>query len=155
VPEALVVSSPAPAPPLAEAMPAAVSAVEPTDVPELIVLEDDASLAELLAYGLQARGYRFRAYRNGRDALRELIALDVQGTHPLVLLDVDLPGLDGYSVLDALQRARPGTYRVVFTTVHGTEEEQLRGLEAGALDYLLKPISLRVALEKIRRWVGR
>jgi len=147
--------SPAPAPPLAEPMPATASAVEPTDVPELIVLEDDASLAELLAYGLQARGYRFRAYRNGRDALRELIALDVQGTHPLVLLDVDLPGLDGYSVLDALQRARPGTYRVVFTTVHGTEEEQLRGLEAGALDYLLKPISLRVALEKIRRWVGR
>ncbi len=136
-------------------MPATAPAIEPTNVPELIVVEDDASLAELLAYGLQARGYRFRAYRNGRDALRELIALDVQGTHPLVLLDVDLPGLDGYSVLDALQRARPGTYRVVFTTVHGTEEEQLRGLEAGALDYLLKPISLRVALEKIRRWVGR
>jgi len=38
--------------------------------------------------------------------------------------------------------------------VHGTEEEQLRGLEAGALDYLVKPISLRVALEKIKRWVG-
>src|SRR6266568_3300756 len=141
--------------PVPEPMPATAPAVEPTNVPELIVVEDDASLAELLAYGLQARGYRFRAYRNGRDALRELIALDVQGTHPLVLLDVDLPSLDGYSVLDALQRARPGTYRVVFTTVHGTEEEQLRGLEAGALDYLLKPISLRVALEKIRRWVGR
>jgi DNA-binding response OmpR family regulator len=44
---------------------------------------------------------------------------------------------------------------VVFTTVHGTESEQLRGLEAGALDYLVKPMSLRVALEKIRRWVGR
>jgi len=142
--------------PPATSLPATTApAVEPTNVPELMVVEDDASLAELLAYGLQARGYRFRAYRNGRDALRELIALDVQGTHPLVLLDVDLPGLDGYSVLDALQRARPGTYRVVFTTVHGTEEEQLRGLEAGALDYLLKPISLRVALEKIRRWVGR
>jgi DNA-binding response OmpR family regulator len=42
----------------------------------------------------------------------------------------------------------------VFTTVHGTEEEQLRGLEAGALDYLVKPISLRVALEKIKRWVA-
>src|SRR2546426_1297943 len=38
----------------------------------------------------------------------------------------------------SLQRARPGTYRVVFTTVHGTEEEQLRGLEAGALDYLVR-----------------
>src|SRR5207245_2647734 len=107
--------------PPATSLPATTApAVEPTNVPELMVVEDDASLAELLAYGLQARGYRFRAYRNGRDALRELIALDVQGTHPLVLLDVDLPGLDGYSVLDALQRARPGTYRIVFTTVHGT-----------------------------------
>jgi len=140
-----------PPPPPAPAVPV----VEPATAPELILVEDDAALAELLAYGLQARGYRFRAFRNGRDALRELLALDVQGTHPLVVLDVDLPGLDGYSVLEALQRGRPGTYRVVFTTVHSTEEEQLRGLEAGALDYLLKPISLRVALEKIRRWVGR
>ena len=123
-------------------------------VPEVIYVEDDAALAELLEYGLRAQGYRFLAYRNGRDALRELLALDVRGTHPLLLLDVDLPALDGYSILGALARERPGTYRVVFTTVHGTEEEQLRGLEAGALDYLVKPISLRVALEKIKRWVG-
>src|SRR5882672_2757377 len=123
-------------------------------VPEVIYVEDDAALAELLEYGLRAQGYRFLAYRNGRDALRELLALDVRGTHPLLLLDVDLPALDGYSILAALERERPRTYRVVFTTVHGTEEEQLRGLEAGALDYLVKPISLRVALEKIKRWVG-
>ncbi len=120
----------------------------------MIYVEDDAALAELLEYGLHAQGYRFLAYRNGREALRELLALDVRGTRPLLLLDVDLPAVDGYSILDALERARPGTYRVVFTTVHGTEEEQLRGLEAGALDYLVKPISLRVALEKIKRWVG-
>src|SRR5256884_4805308 len=123
-------------------------------VPEVIYVEDDAALAELLEYGLRAHGYRFLAYRNGRDALRELLALDVRGTRPLLLLDVDLPALDGYSILGALERERPGTYRVVFTTVHGTEEEQLRGLEAGALDYLVKPISLRVPLEKIKRWVG-
>src|SRR2546425_1279025 len=124
-------------------------------VPEVIYVEDDAALAELLEYGLRAHGYRFSAYRNGRDALRELLGLDVRGTRPLLLLDVDLPALDGYSILAALERERPGAYRVVFTTVHGTEEEQLRGLEAGALDYLVKPISLRVALEKIKRWVGR
>src|SRR5216117_1231015 len=123
-------------------------------VPEVIYVEDDAALAELLEYGLRAHWYRFLAYRNGRDALRELLALDVRGTHPLLLLDVDLPTLDGYSIFAALERDRPGAYRVVFTTVHGTEEEQLRGLEAGALDYLVKPISLRVAIEKIKRWVG-
>src|SRR3989442_13138888 len=124
-------------------------------VPEVIYVEDDAALAELLEYGLRAHGYRFLAYRNGRDALRELLALDVQDTHPLLLLDVALPALDGYSILGALDRERPGTYRVVFTTVHGTEEEQLRGLEAGALDYLVKPISLRGAPGKIKRWGGR
>jgi len=141
-----------PAPPPASAV---ARSVESLTVPEIIYVEDDAALAELLEYGLKARGYRFQAYRNGREALRELLALNVEGTHPLLLLDVDLPALDGYSIFDALQRDRPGTYRVVFTTVHGREEEQLRGLEAGALDYLVKPISLRVALEKIKRWVGR
>ena len=146
-----VVPPPAPAPKPAGPVVAPADAVL---VPEVIYVEDDAALAELLEYGLRAQGYRFLAYRNGREALRELLALDVRGTRPLLLLDVDLPALDGYSILDALERARPGTYRVVFTTVHGTEEEQLRGLEAGALDYLVKPISLRVALEKIKRWVG-
>ena len=140
-----------PAPPPAESSPP----VAAPQAPEVIYVEDDAALAELLEYGLGAHGYRFAAYRNGREALRALLALDVEGTHPLLLLDVDLPALDGYSIFAALQRERPGTYRVVFTTVHGTEEEQLRGLEAGALDYLVKPISLRVALEKIKRWVGR
>jgi len=124
-------------------------------VPEVIVVEDDPALAGLLEYGLRARGYRFVTFRNGRDALDALLALDVAGQHPLLLLDVDLPALDGYSILETLTRERPGQYRVVFTTVHGDESEQLRGLEAGALDYLVKPMSLRVALEKIRRWVGR
>ena len=156
-PPAAAASDAPPAPPPA-APPSAEPGVASSDaaqVPEVIYVEDDAALAELLEYGLRAHGYRFLAYRNGRDALRELLALDVRGTRPLLLLDVDLPALDGYSILGALERERPGTYRVVFTTVHGTEEEQLRGLEAGALDYLVKPISLRVALEKIKRWVGR
>jgi len=149
-PPARATPPPSPAKPVELAVASADAAL----VPEVIYVEDDAALAELLEYGLRAQGYRFLAYRNGRDALRELLALDVRGTHPLLLLDVDLPALDGYSILGALARERPGTYRVVFTTVHGTEEEQLRGLEAGALDYLVKPISLRVALEKIKRWVG-
>src|SRR5207244_5980938 len=97
------------------AEPSVVATAVALSVPEVIYVEDDAALAELLEYGLRAHGYRFAAYRNGREALRELLALDVQGTHPLLLLDVDLPALDGYSILGALQRERPGVYRVVFT----------------------------------------
>ena len=128
-----------------------------TDVPEVIVVEDDPALAELLTFGLEARGYRFRHFRNGREALDVLKSMDTRGSPqpPLLLLDVDLPALDGYSIFEELQKENPGKFRVVFTTVHGSETEQLRGLEAGAMDYMVKPMSLRVALEKIRRWVGR
>lgn len=128
-----------------------------SEVPEVIVVEDDAALADLLTFGLEARGYRFVHFRNGREALDVLREMDTRGTNPapLLLLDVDLPALDGYSIFEALQQECPGKFRVVFTTVHGSETEQLRGLEAGAMDYMVKPMSLRVALEKIRRWVGK
>jgi CheY-like chemotaxis protein len=125
------------------------------EAPEVVSIEDDHSLSELLIYGLENRGYRYLAYQNGAEALEALLELKTGGRRPLVLLDVDLPGLDGFSLFERLEAERPGAYRVVFTSVHSTEDEQVRALEAGALDYLVKPISLRVVLEKIRRWVGR
>ena len=148
-------SPPPPPPPPAPLAPPSLTRPEGPQVPDVVVVEDDPALAELLEYGLRSRGYHFASFRNGREALDHLLALDTGSARPLLLLDVDLPALDGYSIFAALERERPGTYRVVFTTVHGDESEQLRGLEAGALDYLVKPISLRVALEKVRRWVGR
>jgi CheY-like chemotaxis protein len=144
----------APAPPPSSS-PSPPPDVAAADVPEVIVVEDDPTLAELLTFGLEARGYRFVHYRNGHEALDALRELETHGRTPLLLLDVDLPALDGYSIFEALKGECPGKFRVVFTTVHGSESEQLRGLEAGALDYMVKPMSLRVALEKIRRWVGR
>ncbi len=146
----------APSPPPSLAAPAPPPDLAATDVPEVIVVEDDPALGELLTFGLEARGYRFLHFRNGREALELLKAMDTRGSPaPLVLLDVDLPALDGYSIFEELQQECPGKFRVVFTTVHGSETEQLRWLEAGAMDSLVKPLSLRVALEKIRRWVGR
>jgi len=146
----------APAPPPHHAAPSPPPDLAATDVPEVIVVEDDPALGELLTFGLEARGYRFLHFRNGREALELLKAMDTRGSPaPLLLLDVDQPAPDGYSVFDELQQECPGKFRVVFTTRHGSETEQRRGLEAGAMDYLVKPLSLRVALEKIRRWVGR
>ena len=147
-------AAPSPPPHLAAPLP---PQAEASDVPEVIVVEDDPALAELLTFGLEARGYRYLHFRNGREALDLLKKMETKGPPqpPLLLLDVDLPALDGYSIFEELQQDCPGKFRVVFTTVHGSETEQLRGLEAGAMDYMVKPMSLRVALEKIRRWVGR
>jgi len=125
------------------------------EAPVVISIEDDHSLAELLAYGLKSRGYRFLIFRNGAGALEALLKMKIGDRRPLVLLDVDLPGLDGFSLFERLEAERPGVFGVVFTSVHSTEDEQVRALEAGALDYMVKPISLRVVLEKVRRWVGR
>ncbi|HLZ46856.1 MAG TPA: response regulator [Gemmatimonadales bacterium] len=151
------VAAPAPPPLIAAPLPPPSTAMSEPDVPEVIVVEDDPALGELLTFGLEARGYRFLHFHNGREALDVLETMDTRGTRqaPLLLLDVDLPALDGYSIFEELQQKCPGKFRVVFTTVHGSETEQLRGLEAGAIDYMVKPMSLRVALEKIRRWVGR
>jgi CheY-like chemotaxis protein len=150
---ALPLAAAAAAPPPPPPPPAPVPEPARPGTPEVIVVEDDPSLLDLLEYGLRSRGYRYVVFRHGGEALTALRAMDLGSDRPLLLLDVDLPALDGYSLFEILQRERPGLFRTVFTTVHGGEEEQLRGLEAGALDYLVKPISLRVALEKIRRWV--
>ena len=124
-------------------------------VPEVIVIEDDPVFAELLRYSLTARGYQLLVFRNGREALAQLQALDTGGARPLVLLNVDLPGLDGFAVLEALNATRPGVFRPVFFSAHGSEDDQVRGLQAGAIDYVVKPVAPRVLLEKIRIWVGR
>jgi CheY-like chemotaxis protein/HPt (histidine-containing phosphotransfer) domain-containing protein len=126
-----------------------------SDVPELIVVEDDAAVAERLAFGIEVRGYRFVVHRTGPDALDYLRRLNTGGTVPLVLIDVDRPDLDGYSILQALQQECPGKFRVVLMTEHGDMRKQRRGRETGALDYLVMGTSLWTALEDIRRWVGR
>jgi CheY-like chemotaxis protein/HPt (histidine-containing phosphotransfer) domain-containing protein len=128
---------------------------DPTRVPELIVVEDDTTVAERLSFGIEVRGYRFVVQRTRPDALDYLRRLNTAGTVPLVLIDVDRPDLDGYSILQALQQECPGKFRIVLMTEHGDMRKQRRGREAGALDYLVTGTSLWTALEDIRRWVGR
>lgn len=128
-----------------------------SQVAQVYLVEDDPALIELLEYGFRARNYRYQTYSNGREALEILrtIPLADARSAPLLILDVDLPALDGYAIFDALRYERPGAFRVVFMTRHGDEEEQVRALQSGAVDYLVKPVNLRVALEKIGRWVGQ
>ena len=120
--------------------------------PDVIVVEDDTALADLITFALGARGLTYVVFRTGPEALDGLRAMRVHGRSPIVLLDVDLPGLDGFSLYERLRVERAGIFRAVFISVHASEADQLRALRAGALDYLAKPISLRVLMAKIVSW---
>lgn len=123
--------------------------------PDVIVVEDDPSLTEMLEFALDAKGLSYRSYSTGPDALEALLALRTDARSPIVLLDIDLPGMDGHSLHERLRLERPGAFQVVFLSLHTSEADQLRALQGGALDYLTKPISLRVLMAKIAVWRER
>jgi DNA-binding response OmpR family regulator len=124
-----------------------------TRAPDVIIVEDDEALSDLLEYALRREGYSYRVLRTGPEALEALRALKVGSTKPLILLDLDLPGLDGHAIHERLRVERPRDYVVVFVSVHGGDADQVRALRAGATDYLTKPVSLRVLMAKLPRWV--
>ena len=123
--------------------------------PDVIVVEDDRALADMLQFALRSTGLTHRVFDNGRAALDAILAMNTLGRRPLLLLDVDLPGIDGYTLHERLRVERPGAFQVVFITVHAAEAEQIRALRAGALDYILKPLNLRILMAKVPLWVER
>lgn len=137
------------------------SAAEPSkserseSCPDIVIVEDDTSFVEMLRYALESSGFTFLHYATGPQALEGLLALNVGRRAPLVLLDVDLPGLDGFSLHERLRVERPGAYATVFLTARGGEAEQLRAYRAGAIDYLPKPVNLRILMAKIPTWLER
>src|SRR5689334_14342815 len=127
----------------------------PESCPEVIIVEDDTSFVEMLRYALESAGFTFLHFATGPEALDGLLSLNVGYRTPLVLLDVDLPGLDGFSLHERLRVERPGVYSTVFLTARGGEAEQLRAYRAGAIDYVPKPVNLRILMAKIPNWLER
>jgi CheY-like chemotaxis protein/HPt (histidine-containing phosphotransfer) domain-containing protein len=121
--------------------------------PELIIVEDDPSLVEMLAYAFTTAGLSFRHFDSGPEALEGLLALEVGSRRPVILLDVDLPGLDGFSLHERLRVERPGVFTTVFLTARAGEAEQLRAYRAGAIDYVPKPVNLRILMAKLPSWL--
>jgi DNA-binding response OmpR family regulator len=112
-----------------------------------LVVEDDPDIVELVSLYLTRDGWAVDALGDGRAALLRLRA----GGYELVVLDLQLPGLDGLSVCseirrDAAMRALP----VVVITARGDEADRIVGLELGADDYLVKPFSPRELVARVR-----
>jgi len=104
--------------------------------PRIALLEDDPSLARLMARWLESRGIAFRHFSSGADMLRELL----HETYDLVVLDWDVPDLSGEQVLKAFRSSAREPLPVLFATAHDREEDIVHGLRAGADDYLTKPL---------------
>jgi DNA-binding response OmpR family regulator len=117
---------------------------------QLLVVEDDDAIAELLQQELALAGYAVRREADGRDAMH---ALDV-GPVDLVLLDLMLPGADGFDVCRHL-RARHRYTPVIILSARAAEAHRVLGLELGADDYLTKPFSMVELLARVRALLRR
>lgn len=142
-------------PPTDEAPATPCATPSPHVAPDVVVVEDDPALLEMLRSALTNRGYSTLSFSNGLDALRALSELDTADRRPVVLLDVDLPGLDGFRILHELRGKRPGAYQVILCTVHSSEATQMLGIQSGALDHLTKPLRIPIVLAKVERLLGR
>lgn len=120
---------------------------------ELVIVEDDPSLVEMLSYAFTTAGLTFKHFATGPDALEGLLGMEVGSRRPVILLDVDLPGLDGFSLHERLRVERPGAFTTVFLTARAGEAEQLRAYRAGAIDYVPKPVNLRILMAKLPSWL--
>jgi two-component system, OmpR family, copper resistance phosphate regulon response regulator CusR len=117
---------------------------------KILIVEDELRLAETVARGLREEGFLVETSTDGRDALHRL------RTEPfdLAILDIMLPKCDGWAVLDALRRERR-PLRVLMLTARESVEDRVRGLEAGADDYLVKPFAFAELLARVRAVLRR
>ena len=111
----------------------------------ILIVEDEAHIAEGLQLNLEMEGYRAIVASNGN------AALDIYHTTPvdLILLDVMLPGMSGYDVCREI-RAEAGHVPILFLTARGDEDDRILGLEVGGDDYLTKPFSLKELLLRVK-----
>jgi len=106
----------------------------------ILYVEDDPFLSELIAYELSGDGYRIETAADGESGL----AAARRGQFDLILLDVQLPGMNGFEISRQLQAdPRVAGVPIIFLTARGTLEDRLTGFEAGGVDYLSKPFAMR------------
>jgi DNA-binding response OmpR family regulator len=125
------------------------------DKPLIAVIEDEEHLAQGLLFNLAAEGYRTHHESDGNSALAWLLADHPPGEAPTaILLDVMLPGCDGFCIVRALREA--GRYTpVLMLTARGRTEDIVEGFTAGADDYLAKPFDLDVLLARLTALLRR
>ncbi|HEY6073061.1 MAG TPA: response regulator transcription factor [Anaerolineales bacterium] len=115
----------------------------------VLVVEDETALRETLAYSLKKEGYEIRTAADGRQALDM-----ARQSHPdLIVLDIMLPGLDGFEITRILRREM--SVPILMLTARDDEIDRVVGLEVGADDYLTKPFSMRELVARVKAQLRR
>src|SRR5687768_18339971 len=118
----------------------------------VLIVEDEKHIADGLRYNLNAEGFDVETAGTGEEALALLV--DGRKSYDVVVLDVMLPGIDGFSLASRLREL--GQFvPILMLTARGQAEDVLRGFEAGADDYLPKPFELSVLLARINALLRR
>lgn len=116
----------------------------------VLVVEDDSSIRRGIVDLLELSGFEVLECRDGREGMKTALECKVD----LALLDVFLPGPDGFAILDKIRQDRPGL-PVIMVTARGAEGDRVRGLEGGADDYIVKPFSPRELLARVNAVLRR
>jgi len=117
-----------------------------------LVVEDDPDIVELIAHYLKAEGLEVEAASDGRQGLERLRA----GSFHVVILDLQLPGMDGLGVCAEIRRdRRTRGLPVIMLTARGDESDRIVGLEVGADDYVVKPFSPKELVARVRALLRR
>lgn len=118
----------------------------------IVIVEDEEHLAQGLRFNLEAEGYRVLIFGDGESAINLLLQLDAPVA--AVVLDVMLPGRDGFSVVSEM-RERQNYTPVLLLTARSRPEDILAGFAAGADDYLAKPFDLSILLARLNGLLRR
>jgi two-component system copper resistance phosphate regulon response regulator CusR len=117
---------------------------------DILLIEDDEVIAELVRMGLEEAHFRVEVVRDGAAGLQRAL----EGEYALIILDVMLPGMDGWQICEAL-RARRRTAPILMLTALDAVDDRVRGLEVGADDYLPKPFDFAELLARVRALLRR
>jgi len=120
----------------------------------ILIIEDDADIAESLHYNLRREGYRVTIAESGEKGLR--LALDEKAPPSLIVLDLMLPGMSGLELCRRLRReTQTKTTPIIMVTAKAAEGDKITGLETGADDYIVKPFSLKELIARVRAVLRR
>jgi two-component system OmpR family response regulator len=118
---------------------------QPLSSVNVLLVEDEPGIVDFVRRGLEAEGFAVEAALDGEEGER----LALRGGYDAIVLDLMLPGRDGLEILASVRRATPNV-PVIVLTARGEIEDRVQGLEAGAVDYLVKPFSLAELAARVR-----